>query len=254
MGQCFQMLEEQRTFCPLPASADPSRTTWAGETRTWSELGAPRVLAPPRPSIELQHLELKRWFVPAKQRELTARRMVCAVHVERSECPQPGAYFVTSWSRPVELWPEHAGTASGAAAPPSERILPSELLFEFPDDELPVVSGDVRISFFDLDELLTARAKREAHGTWPRLPFDQATSGPWGGDGTHAAAGGTPDAEEKMAIAGKEPGCLFFWLFHTGKLSDFLPLTCCFPLVLATSHLPLPTSPAGRHSLCGIPL
>lgn len=219
VGQLFQMLEEQGGFCSLPSAADPTRTTWAGEARTWLELGAVRVRAPSRPSIVVQHVELNRWFAPANQSKVKTRRIVCAVHVEKSDLPQPGAYYVTSWSRPVELWPEHPDETQASGAAVETTRIPSELLFEFAAEDLPVVSGDVRVSFFDLDQLLAARAKRQVHGKGARLPFDLAASGPWDDGGEHTAAGApgdaTPNAAEKMVIAGKEPGCLFFWLFHT---------------------------------------
>ena len=75
------------------------------------------------------------------------------------------------------------------------------------------------------------------HGEAPALPFDRAPDGPWGpGGGRQPAdycdesfrppgASGTSGPQHSSAqrrrdarrvVAGKEPGCLFFFLFHTG--------------------------------------
>ena len=241
VGQLYQMLEEQSAFCPLPQplatttaateltktavkegeAAGNNRAAWArDEMRTWSEVGAVRVSAPARPVIALGNIELSRWFTPKFTAAIgkTGIRLVCAVHTERFDRSQSGAYYVSSWSKPVEL-------------PPSPRLEHEcqQIFFEF-DASMPPpkVSGDVRISIFDLGKLEKARAKRQSKGEPPRVPFDLADVGPWGAAGGVAANGRTPDAENGqgagegkdedergLVIAGKEPGCLFFWLFHT---------------------------------------
>ena len=112
------------------------------------------------------------------------------------------------------------------------------------------MSGDVRISIFELPRLLEARRDRSKHGEDPRLPFDRAPSGPWeggrlseggraGGNGgalmANGCAASAPNGcaaapmpahcstselqvrrDTRWITAGKEPGCLFYFIFHTG--------------------------------------
>lgn len=105
------------------------------------------------------------------------------------------------------------------------------------------MAGDFRVTVFDVAKLREARAKRDKRGAGP-LPFDAADGGPWekpepearaaaqppdGPGGASNGRAGTEDAEqgvhprdEKRLVAGKEDGCLFFFLAH----SNFLALEC----------------------------
>ena len=163
------------------------------------------VQLPLRPHLSLRELELTRWF--ACQPE--AHTLVCAVHTEMSW--RPGPCFVTQWSEPVRV-------DNGSGQPPES------VLFRLSGVQ---VCGDVRVSVFSLPALLEARERRVKMKEEPRLPFDRAASGPWGADAAPAAAdgggggggaggGGGDAAPTKWTIAGKEPGCLFYFIFHTG--------------------------------------
>ena len=127
--------------------------------------------------------------------------LICAVHTEVAS--RPGPCFVTHWSGPGQ-----STTTGGAAA---------ALLFPLGNVE---VSGDVRISVFALDVLLEARHDRTQHGEPPGLPFDRASSAPWGANAeprtTRAPKARQQKRDSRRIIAGKEPGCLFYFLFHTG--------------------------------------
>jgi hypothetical protein len=75
------------------------------------------------------------------------------------------------------------------------------------------VSGDVRVSVFTLDELLEERDKRTKKGVSPRLPFDNASHGPWQGAAAapvpaepQGAATPAQDAAKRV-IAGKVCAC-----------------------------------------------
>ena len=53
-----------------------------------------------------------------------------------------------------------------------------------------------------------------------RLPWDAAPNGPWA-EAADAGEGGKANKKDaKRVIAGKEVGCKFFMLFHTGFVSD----------------------------------
>ena len=98
------------------------------------------------------------------------------------------------------------------------------------------VQGDVRVSVFDLDKLLKERRKRAASGKDPTLPFDHAPPSSWAmlGEASMAerikatsgvqplgAASGASSGAGRI-IAGKEAGCLFYFLFHSAFLEDDL--------------------------------
>lgn len=131
---------------------------------------------------------------------------MCAVHTEVAS--RPGPCFVTHWSGPAQAATTNGGTAA--------------LVFPLGDVE---VSGDVRISVFALDALLAARHERTQHGEPPGLPFDRAASGPWGEASAEPGALRAPKARQqkrdaRRIIAGKEPGCRFYFLFHTGFVGE----------------------------------
>lgn len=181
--------------------------------------GASPVLVklPACPALALTTFELRCWFaLPPKG------PIVCAIHTELHG-GRRGAGFVTHWSQPLHIEP---------------GVTPPDLLtFSLggADGSGTSVSGDVRVSVFSLPKLLEARHERVKHGASPVLPFDRASHGPWGGpdgmapadysdfappgEGAGGEGGGSSAQQQRDArrtVAGKEPGCLFFFLFHTG--------------------------------------
>jgi len=153
------------------------------------------VLKPACPTLLLARLELSAsWYAkPPKD------ALVCAVHLDRK---------VVAWSAAVD-----------AAAIAAAHDAHQPIVFQLNGVQ---VSGDVRVSVFTLDELLEERDKRTKKGVSPRLPFDNASHGPWQGAAAapvpaepQGAATPAQDAAKRV-IAGKETGCKFFALFHTG--------------------------------------
>ena len=180
--------EDEMVAPSTPPKGAPSATAAA-------TLGSRGWLQPPAcPTLALTRLELVGWYVKPPKGPLC-----CAVHVERK---------VVWWSAQVV-----------ASASPGATIS-----FDLGGFE---VRGDVRVSVLDLDDLLAERAKRTKQGASPQLPWDAAARGPWGDVNTVLAVGDKKSAkEEKRVIAGKETGCKFFMLFHTGfvKSDGVLPV------------------------------
>ena len=149
------------------------------------------VRSPACPTLKLASLDLDRWYAkPPKGMQ------VCAVH--RNSGPADTCGKVLHWSAPLTV----------------DQL--STISFDLGGIE---IEGDVRISVFDLDDLVEERRRRHRQGCAARLPFDAAPSGPWGdteddGSASGKRAGHRKDA--KRVIAGKETGCKFFLLFHTG--------------------------------------
>ena len=116
---------------------------------------------------------------------------------------RPGPCFVTFWSAPVEL---------SAASPP--EIVRFHL-------DATAVAGDVRVSVFSLPALLRERARRLQRGLSGRLPFDRAPAPPWrdveegAGGGGGGGASHLESLDDERVRAGDEPGCLFYFIFHT---------------------------------------
>ena len=135
------------------------------------------VRPPASPRLALMSLELSGWWAKPPKHSL-----VCTVHVDRQ---------VVHWSAPVD--------PGDAAA--------STVTFDLGGF---IAAGDLRVSVFDLDAVRAERARRERKGLSPRLPFDDSKHGPWG------ATGGPVEDCAKRVIAGKEVGCAFFLLFHSG--------------------------------------
>jgi hypothetical protein len=145
---------------------------------------------PARPTLAVRELELSHWFAKPPRGAL-----VCAVHTEAP--PRAGACYVVRWSAPV-----------------LRHGMPTTTVLPLGDAH---VTGDVRVSVFDLDALLEARRERVKRGLDPRLTFDRAPSGPWGAGGAMEPANGTEPplrttSEQqhepaKWTQAGKEPGC-----------------------------------------------
>ena len=170
-------------------------------------LNIPGLVRPPaRPAISLSTLSLSNnWYAKPPKGPLC-----CAVHIDRK---------VVHWSSAVSV--------------PSLPVGGSEVVFELGSFE---VRGDVRVSVFDLDDLLAERKKRLKKKMSPRLPWDGAPSGPWAEDGNNQTAGGDEEQQEggkkeKRVIAGKEVGCKFFMLFHTGFLSSEGKLPVPLPMM-----------------------
>ena len=95
---------------------------------------------------------------------------------------------------------------------------------------------DFMVKPFDLDKLLKERRKRAASGKDPTLPFDHAPPSSWAmlGEASMAerikatsgvqplgAASGASSGAGRM-VAGKEVGCLFYFLFHSAFIEDDL--------------------------------
>ena len=172
--------------------------------------GVPRaVLPPPCPVLRVAELRLRHWFTGAKA---TRGSLVAALHTEASD---GSGLRVVAWSSPTRVG--GGGLAREVAS------------FAFREGGARV-SGDVRVSVFALKKLRRARRERAAAGVEARLPFDDASRGPWGeGEAAAAAAaaaaarrrGGGSSTRSSMpsdgrrTIAGKEPGCLFYFIFHT---------------------------------------
>ena len=176
--------------------ADPNA---AERARAAARAAADPIAPPAAPPLRLRSLRLDGWFAVAPGTPL-----VCAVHAADAAQVGGRSGLVRSWSAAV--W---ADTSGGAR-------------FELGGVE---VHGDVRVSVFSLEKLNKARAKRakKLGAAAARLPFDAAAEGPWddgapvevdlGGGGARTAAA---PSTEKRVIAGKEAGCLFFFLFHSG--------------------------------------
>ena len=178
--------------------ADPNA---AERARAAARASADPIAPPAAPPLRLRSLRLDGWFAVAPGTPL-----VCAVHAADAAQVGGRSGLVRSWSAAV--WAD----ASGGAR------------FELGGVE---VQGDVRVSVFSLEKLNKARAKRAKKLgislQQSRLPFDAAAEGPWddgapvevdlGGGGARTAAA---PSNEKRVIAGKEAGCLFFFLFHSG--------------------------------------
>jgi len=199
---------------------------------------------PPRPMVHLTRLELNNWF----RHKLPSYNLVVAVHTELKQgthqdprhtiltydggkAPhgaRAGPCYVTYWSPPVRvpLPPKGGGGGAPATAPP--ELLTFDLNVS--------VQGDVRVSVFDLDKLLKDRRKRAASGKDPTLPFDHAPPSSWATLGEEAwmaervkasgvqplgAASGASSGGGRI-IAGKEAGCLFYFLFHSAFVEDDL--------------------------------
>ena len=209
------------TDSSIAASTTSSAAAAASAAATADSEGGARVPAivqlPATPVLSLSRLELRSWFaLPPK-----GGSIVCAVHTELpSRC---GPCFVTHWSAPLFVPPGH--------------VPPDRLAFSFLGDVR--VAGDVRISVFSLLRLHDERLDRVKHGEAPTLPFDRAAEGPWGVGGLRAPAAhsehiagssatghlppprGPPNdlqrrRDARRQIAGEEPGCLFYFIFHTG--------------------------------------
>ena len=180
---------------PAAPQAEPDGAHGGVEGRS-RLANAPKLVRPPAcPRISLTKFELRDWYAKAPKGPLC-----CAVHLDR---------VVVCWSAPVRV-PDVSGLG---ATPP--------VVFDLGGH---TVSGDVRVSVFDLGELLSERRARLKKGLEPRLPFDRAPSGPWA-DTANARPGGGSDGKvdkkaNKRVIAGKEVGCKFFLLFHTGFVSE----------------------------------
>jgi len=182
---------------------DPIRLVLEAESApaalAWNAIGGKEVRPPARTPIVLQELVLDNWFAEAPKKACT---LVCAVHTVRESSPIVRPCYVTAWSE-TQILP-------GKLSRPKLRFR-----FAVP----PEVTGDVRISIFDLSKLRKAQKKL---GKDKRLAFDVAADSPvapkkrdggaeeappTGLDGEHAKA--------KHSIAGTEPGCKFYFLFHT---------------------------------------
>ena len=183
--------------------ASPTPAPRGGTAALAAELGTVQLPACPR--LLLTSLCLRGWYAKPPKGPL-----VCAVHLNG---------VVVAWSTAVLV----------AACPSTAAAAAQVITFEL--NSAPV-AGDVRVSVFDLDALLAERGRRSKRGLSPRLPFDRAVRGPWEADsgdslgdaeaGVHAvqaegrSAGGDVT---KRVVAGKEVGCKFFMLFHTGFVS-----------------------------------
>jgi len=96
--------------------------------------------------------------------------------------------------------------------------------FHAPDVEVPLqcsIAGDVRVSIFDAKILDQARASQARRGKWPvpRRQQCETLVPAFLGDVLAPSSAGS-DVNAKRFIAGKEPGCLFFFLFHTAFLES----------------------------------
>ena len=150
----------------------------------------------------MRSLDLVNWYAKAPKGAL-----VCAVHRNGDVGEDRGK--VVHWSPPV-----HDFSTAG-----------SSISFDLSGVD---VDGDVRVSVFALDDLLKVRRKRLKKGLAARLPFDGAPTGPW--EDTADTPTTAPETAEmrkkkskkddKRVIAGKESGCKFFLLFHTGFVSS----------------------------------
>ena len=144
---------------------------------------------------------------PALSSALSIQRRRCRAGAERAEggvaSRRPGPCFVTFWSAPVEL---------SAASPP--EIVRFHL-------DATAVAGDVRVSVFSLPALVRERARRLQRGLSGRLPFDRAPAPPWrdveegAGGGGGGGASHLESLDDERVRAGDEPGCLFYFIFHT---------------------------------------
>ena len=198
---------------------------WAGlesqRLQSGSEASSGAVLPPACPTLTLRTFTLERWFArPPKD------QLVCAVHLGRK---------VVHWSPPV---------AAGCAG--------ATLTFDLGGKQ---VAGDVRVSVFALSELLEERRRQRAHGLPPRLTFDSAAEGPWG-EGLEARRSGAATlAAVSDIVAGKETGCKFFLLFHTGFVAEdgalLVPLAMMDKAFKDKKHL---YEPAGVGTLHFSPL
>ena len=219
--QVAALLGSQGAYLSATSTAAAPEAAQPPPAERMSEIPRPiPVQLPQRPSLALSDLELSRWFATRPRGPL-----VCAVHTELSV--RPGPCFVSHWSEPV--WVGAEGSA-----------VPDRLVFRLNGAR---VTGDVRVSVFELPRLLEARRDRSQHGEDPRLPFDHAPKGPWeagrlsdggrsGGNGGALMPNGSAAAppmpahlstselqvrrDTRWITAGKEPGCLFYFIFHTG--------------------------------------
>ena len=198
--QVCALLRSQGAFYSRAGGAATAETSGTASDGAAAAADGPvPVQLPPRPVLALRDFELRDWFV-----QLPTGPLVCAVHCELPH--RPGPCFVTHWSPPVVV----DGGGAGAA----------RILFRLDGVQ---VAGDVRVSVFSLSKLLAARREREKYGEDPRLSFDHAPSGPWESSGGGAPASVSPLASERQqhldarwTMAGKEPGCLFYFILHTG--------------------------------------
>ena len=160
------------------------------------------VRPPACPTASMRSLDLVNWYAKAPKGAL-----VCAVHRNGDVGEDRGK--VVHWSPPV-----HDFSTAG-----------SSISFDLSGVD---VDGDVRVSVFALDDLLKVRRKRLKKGLAARPPFDGAPTGPW--EDTADTPTTAPETAEmrkkkskkddKRVIAGKESGCKFFLLFHTGFVSS----------------------------------
>lgn len=195
---------------------------------------AQRLALPTPPTLTLHSLVLRGWFAAPVKGEL-----VCAVHAATDQ--RPGARTVVFWSAPVSVRTAPPLTSTAAAAAPEVCC--------FDLGGVPVTS-DVRVSVFELKKLRAGHTRHVKATGQPRLPFDGVASTAWRqspgaspnrstaslgttsddeASACHAAGecvvgapsnGGSPVegvvTAPKACKAGKEPGCAFYFLFHTG--------------------------------------
>jgi len=204
--QLDALLKAQEAYLPNGAAADkrvvgedaaPVASTGqlVGGVQLGGDGAAPGLVRPPaRPKLTLVALELAHWYAKPPKGPL-----VCAVHPEDG---LEGSGKVMHWSKPV-----------------GDIEVGTTVRFELGGFE---VAGDVRVSVFELDELVAARQKRVDKGCAARLPFDGAADGPWGFAPRYSAKWGDKAGKKdsKRVVAGKEAGCKYFLLFHTGFVSD----------------------------------
>jgi hypothetical protein len=194
-------------LAPVGAAAEAS----SGEGSRLESVSVPApplpLEAPPCPSLTLTQLRLAKWFRPSA----AGTKLIAAVHVNVD--PQmPGATSVVYWSRPVEVV---TVGGDGAAA--------ADVVFELNVS----VHADVRVSVFNVKKLEAARKEQRKRTGHDRLHFDcRSTRSADTNDASEASAtktggasGGVvaaaPATRARRVVAGREPGCAFFFLFHT---------------------------------------
>jgi len=134
-----------------------------------------RVAEPPCVALRPLRLSLQRWFAKP-----VAGSLVVAVHAESA-----GASAVACWS--CEFQHDEQGSAAVELAGASGG---AEL------------RGDVRISVFAQAPLARARSRSPDGRAFP-------------GDGPGRKAEARAPGQRRRIVAGKEPGCLFYFMFHT---------------------------------------